>query len=168
MVYQPLPLPKHGRFSRSPPLKSSSIMSFTFTMSPNGSVEPQIQRASQACMTCRKQKRKCNKALPSCSLCERMKRVCDYSDAQPPPTPEDFNALRMKVSELESRLNLGPEIVNSPTPFTTSLASTLVGPENLGPPIPAYLPPQESPWQTIQNRFPAIAFLDRETFTYGR
>ena len=61
-------------------------------------------RASQACIACRKQKRKCDKTLPACSLCVRMSRGCDYSDSTPTPNADDFAILRQKVSELESRL----------------------------------------------------------------
>jgi hypothetical protein len=136
--------------------------------SPNAIPDNQAPKANQACMTCRKQKRKCNKALPACGLCERMNRHCDYSDATPPPTSEDFNALRMKLMELESRLNGGNGPMNSPTPFATPSSTALSGSEPLGPPIPPYSP-QDTPsqWQGVQNRFPAIAFLDKEAFTNG-
>lgn len=138
--------------------------------SPNGLADMQEgPKANQACLTCRKQKRKCNKALPACALCERMNRHCDYTDSTPPPTSEDFNALRMKLIELESRLNVGNGLMNSPTPFTTPSTATLAGSEPLGPPIPQFSPHQETPsqWHGVQNRFPAIAFLDKEAFTYG-
>ena len=129
--------------------------------------DPSIPKAQQACMSCRKQKRKCNKALPACALCERMNRHCDYSNDSPAPTSEDFNALRMKLIELESRLNGGNAITNQPTPFATPSSTTLSGSEPIGPPVPAYTPPQELPWQGVQNRFPAIAFLDSGAFKYG-
>lgn len=116
-----------------------------------------MQKANQACLSCRKQKRKCNKALPACALCERMSRPCDYSDATPPPTSEDFHALRMKLMELEARLNGGVEL----TPSTASLP-----PHEPGVPY-THTPPQDAPWQGVQNKFPAIAFLDSESFYYG-
>ncbi|KAL3422128.1 fungal specific transcription factor domain-containing protein [Phlyctema vagabunda] len=134
---------------------------------PGSIAEEDVPKASQACMSCRKQKRKCSKQLPSCSLCTRMNRMCDYSEAPQTPTHEDFNVLRMKVLELESRLNGRNNVVNQPTPFATP-SSTLSGTENLGPPAPSFSPPQDAPWQNIQNRFPAIAFLDAESFTYGQ
>ncbi|KAJ9149835.1 Fungal specific transcription factor [Pleurostoma richardsiae] len=34
--------------------------------------------ARQACLSCRKQKRKCTRGLPSCELCRRNRRLCDY------------------------------------------------------------------------------------------
>lgn len=134
---------------------------------------PQAPQANQACMTCRKQKRKCNKALPACALCERMNRHCDYSDSTPPPTSEDFNALRMKLMELESRLNEGGGggggVMNSPPPFPTPSSGALPGSEALGPQLPYSPQQQEAPaqWHGVQNRFPAIVFLDKESFTHG-
>lgn len=74
--------------------------------------------------------------------------------------------------ELESRLNGGGGGgggLNEPTPFTPSSAA-LSGPEPLGgAPIPPYSPQQDGPthWHGVQNRFPAIAFLDNESFTHG-
>ncbi|TVY90069.1 Depudecin biosynthesis cluster-specific transcription activator [Lachnellula willkommii] len=144
---------------------------------PNGTVDslPPAPQANQACMTCRKQKRKCNKALPACALCERMNRHCDYSDSTPPPTSEDFNALRMKLMELESRLNEGGGggggggAMSSPPPFTTPSSGALPGSEALGPQLPYTPQQQEAPtqWHGVQNRFPAIVFLDKKSFTHG-
>ncbi|KAL2417406.1 hypothetical protein ABEF95_015225 [Exophiala dermatitidis] len=62
-------------------------------------------RAPQACLACRKQKRRCDKALPSCSLCVRMCRTCDYSDTNSSPGSEDFAMLRQKLADLEARLD---------------------------------------------------------------
>ncbi|KAH8793261.1 hypothetical protein BGZ57DRAFT_869998 [Hyaloscypha finlandica] len=135
-------------------------------VSGNGMHELELGKAPQACMSCRKQKRKCSKTLPACALCERMNRHCDYSNAAPPPSSEDFNALRQKLMELESRLNGGgmnPQMSPYATPSSTTLATS----DNLGPPVPAFTPPQDAPWQGIQNRFPAIAFLDSDNFKYG-
>src|SRR4051794_28828981 len=61
-------------------------------------------RAHQACVSCRKQKRKCDKVLPSCSLCKRLARHCDYRDAPSSASSDDFVELRQKVQELEARL----------------------------------------------------------------
>ncbi|KAF8851607.1 hypothetical protein BDZ45DRAFT_631464 [Acephala macrosclerotiorum] len=140
---------------------------------PNGQAlpEPQVPKASQACMSCRKQKRKCSKTLPACALCERMNRICDYSDASPPPTSEDFTALQMKVMELEARLNGGgggggSGMMNQPSPYATPSSTALGGTDSLSH-APVYTPPQDGPWQGVQNRFPAIIFLDGEAFKYG-
>jgi hypothetical protein len=137
----------------------TTIMSLYSSPVVNGGVpDSQVPKAPQACMSCRKQKRKCSKTLPACALCERMNRHCDYSEAAPPPTSEDFSVLRMRVIELESRLN---GVHNQPTSYATPAS------DNLGPAVPTYTPPQEISWQNIQNRFPAIAFLDSDTFKYG-
>ena len=135
--------------------------------SPNGMPEPHIPKASQACMSCRKQKRKCNKALPACALCERMNRHCDYSDASPNPTSEEFHALSMKVVELEARLNGPNSMISPPTTFATPSSTTLSASDSLGQPLSSYNPPQDYAWQGIQNKFPAIAVLDKDTFKDG-
>jgi hypothetical protein len=93
-----------------------------------------------------------------------MNRACDYSDATPPPTSDDFNALKMKVMQLEASLH-GRH--NQPTPYTPSSSSGLATGENIAHQLPAYNPPQDVLWQSVQNRFPAIAFLDGDTFKYG-
>lgn len=67
-----------------------------------------ISRASQACTTCRKQKRKCDKALPACSRCASLQRACDYSEAAgapAAPTAEAFASLQMKLAEIEAKLD---------------------------------------------------------------
>ena len=154
--------PGHGSGSLTPVPNANS------QGTPDG--QAQGPKANQACMTCRKQKRKCNKALPACALCERMKRHCDYSDNTPPPTSEDFNALRMKLMELESRLDVGGSVMNPPTPFATPSSGALSGSEPLGQQLPPYntqQPGGPSQWHGVQNRFPAIAFLDKESFTNG-
>jgi hypothetical protein len=135
-------------------------------MSMNGVPQHQEPKASQACMSCRKQKRKCNKALPACALCTRMSRPCDYSDSSPPPTSEEFNGLRMKLMELEARLNGGNAMVSPPTNFPTPSSTTLSASDNLGLPLQHY-PPQDYTWANVPNKFPAIAVLDSETFKNG-
>ena len=98
------------------------------------------------------------------TCCSRMNRACDYSDATPPPTSDDFNALKIKVMQLEATLH-GRH--NQATPYTPSSASGLATAEGLGHQLPAYNPHQDISWQSVQNRFPAIAFLDGDTFKYG-
>lgn len=93
-----------------------------------------------------------------------MNRACDYSDATPPPTSDDFNALKMKVMQLEATLH-GRH--SQPTSYTPSSSSGLAVAESIGHQIPAYNPTQDISWQGVQNRFPAIAFLDSDTFKYG-
>ena len=133
---------------------------------PAGLQELNVQKANQACLSCRKQKRKCNKALPACALCARMSRHCDYSDATPPPTSEDFHKLRMQVIELEMKLNGGNGITSPPTSFTTPSAGNL-GAEPHESHVPNYTSLHDGLWHGVQNRFPAIAFLDSDSFKYG-
>lgn len=121
-------------------------------------------KANQACVTCRKQKRKCNKTLPACALCTRMNRACDYSDSAPAPTSEDFNSLRTRIIELEARLS-GSEGMNPSTQYSASTVAGLAE-QALGAQV-AYNPPQEYQWQGVQNRFPAIAFLDGDSYKTG-
>ncbi|KAA8575522.1 hypothetical protein MFRU_002g00320 [Monilinia fructicola] len=133
---------------------------------PNGMppLTPEIvqPRAPQACVTCKKQKRKCDKALPSCGLCSRMQRHCDYTEQSPAPTHEDINALRMKLIELEAKVNGGN--MHPPPYATSSGAIPNNGPEYMQPQMPAYAGPQESPFNNIDNKFPVMAVLDNEVF----
>ncbi|OHE96669.1 fungal specific transcription factor domain-containing protein [Colletotrichum orchidophilum] len=63
-------------------------------------------KAPLACGSCKRQKRKCDKARPACGLCTRLDRRCDYAEPAPTaPTADDFAALQLKLNELESRLN---------------------------------------------------------------
>lgn len=148
-------------------------------------------RAPQACLSCRKQKRKCNKGIPACSLCERMNRPCDYSDALPAPTSDDFMALRQRLAELEGRLNGGPGsgmtmigsrggsmalghggaggmglggMAMGNSPYTPASSGMGMADERGGTMMPSY---QEEMRQVPLNRFPAIAFLDSDAFKYG-
>lgn len=43
--------------------------------------QEQSTRARNACLTCRKWKRKCTKEIPQCFLCRRYGRACDYTSA---------------------------------------------------------------------------------------
>lgn len=158
------------------PVRSESevlAMSVTYSSSPlvGSSIDQNIPKAPQACMSCRKQKRKCNKGLPACSLCERMGRLCDYSDASPAPTSDDFNALRQKLLELERRLNgtNGSNVIETPAYLPTPSASTVSAPvDSVGATPNAVYIQQDPTYQNVQNRFPGIAFLDSEAFKYGQ
>lgn len=136
--------------------------------SPGGMQDRNVPKANQACLSCRKQKRKCNKALPACALCARMNRHCDYSDVTPSPTSEDFHVLRMKLLELEGRLNATNALSNPHANFaSSSTAANLTAPEPSAASIGGYPNHQEDPWNAIQNRFPAITFLDSQSFKTG-
>ncbi|KAI3324679.1 fungal-specific transcription factor domain-containing protein [Xylariaceae sp. AK1471] len=114
-------------------------------------------KANQACYSCRKQKRKCDKALPSCALCVRMSRHCDYSEVPPNPTVEDVEALRSQLAELEIRLQ-----------DAVRQASTS---SSISPPAEdRYLKQSPQPysadgvWEGGLNTFNAVMFLDAKLF----
>lgn len=75
-------------------------------MSHYAAVQPQFPpKAPQACSSCRRHKRRCDKELPGCGLCTRLGRPCQYTDVLPPPTAEGMAALWDRVAELENRTN---------------------------------------------------------------
>ncbi|KAI9705855.1 MAG: hypothetical protein M1836_005261 [Candelina mexicana] len=124
-------------------------------------------RAPQACSSCRKQKRKCDKVLPTCGLCVRMSRPCDYTDASTTPTADDFLNLRQKVEELEDRLGRSRSHSTRSVSrsrlasgFTSSPASS-----NQGVSI---LPTLGSSIQQPATSFPAVFFLDSNAFDFAR
>ncbi len=102
-----------------------------------------------------------------------MNRACDYSDASPAPTAEDFNALRAKLIELETRLLQQNQeaSLNVPTPYQPTPQSNSLSPSShiiQQSPAPNFaLAPQFQPLP-VQNRFPVIAFLDAKSFQNGR
>ncbi|KKZ66512.1 hypothetical protein EMCG_07756 [[Emmonsia] crescens] len=116
-------------------------------------------RAAQACIACRKQKRKCDKALPICMLCSRMGRSCDYPDTsnEVHHGGEELARLKERMQELEKRLE-------------DSSASNSSGASEIG---------QRLSWSTGKalhdvlgmeqrdgggSNFPATFFLDVEAF----
>ncbi len=111
-------------------------------------------RAAQACTSCRKQKRRCDKVLPHCALCQKMGRQCDYSDSTPAPNADDFAMLRKKVIDLEARLE-------------ARQMSTFNGISSLGS-RGSDLSSSESPREDQSTGFPTLFFLDGEIFHEGR
>ncbi|EFQ25333.1 fungal specific transcription factor domain-containing protein [Colletotrichum graminicola M1.001] len=124
-------------------------------------------KAPQACASCRKMKRKCDKSLPACGLCTRMDRRCDYADPPPPPPPphqqqqypgptaDDFAALQLKLLELESRLDhqAGPAAAVASALFSDADAATAFGAvvgSGLGPDHPG----------STSAQYPPDVFLD--------
>ncbi|KAL1854557.1 hypothetical protein Plec18170_004647 [Paecilomyces lecythidis] len=110
---------------------------------------PPEERASQACLACRKQKRKCDKALPACTLCSRMKRACNYTDVGS-PNGDELALLRDKVQLLEAKLE------------SVSVPADSVSQESL----------RWSPGSNVTSistsggaSFPSVFFLDTELFT---
>ncbi|KAK3330173.1 hypothetical protein B0H66DRAFT_48327 [Apodospora peruviana] len=136
-------------------------------------------KAVQACISCRKQKRKCDKTLPMCGLCARMGRQCDYTDAPNPPTADDLASLQSRLAELESRLmsasstngggggasnNGSPSAANKePSPANTTGAES----ESSSRPPPAN---SRGPlWMSsvMPSNFPSAIFLDIDCFKWA-
>ncbi|KAH8676577.1 hypothetical protein BGZ60DRAFT_402881 [Tricladium varicosporioides] len=125
--------------------------------------------ADQACIACKKQKRRCDRAKPECGLCKRTGRVCGYNDApDPPPTAAAFAVLQRRLSELEERLNAPPTTftgdVSSPAASYHTL-SDVGGAQNSGQSV-------ASPSQFIgpsqqEPEFPAALFLDIDCFVWA-
>lgn len=134
-------------------------------------LEVPTPRADQACGACKKQKRRCDKAVPECSLCQRAGRVCTYPDAlERQPTAAEFVALRTRLSELEqlvktpSGTSASDVTASSPAVSSRSVSdggaarnytsSTL-------PTTPSTLSGQK------ELEFPAELFLDIDCFTWA-
>lgn len=133
----------------------------------------QQQLAAQACTSCRKQKRKCDKQIPQCSLCQRIGRRCDYSEENRvlPPSAEEFTSLRQEVAELKHLLssNVLPSAranasVNSSSDVSMSNDSS---PANLLSSIIPNGQPQQPTWPAASS-FPSLFFLDSSAFEYER
>jgi hypothetical protein len=63
------------------------------------------KKALYACFLCRRQKKGCDKALPSCSACSRLHRVCRYDTAPSSGAPESIESLSRRVANLEQELS---------------------------------------------------------------
>lgn len=136
-------------------------------------------RATQACVTCRKQKRKCDKNLPSCSRCSSLQRACDYSDPAPPaaaaaPSAEAFANLQMKLAEIEARLDSARANPPQSQANGTPGSSTYVGgsestPESAGPGVAR---PMGDLWVDgkaafERTKFPTVMFLDSDVYKWA-
>lgn len=125
------------------------------------------QKAHQACLTCKRQKRKCDKELPSCGLCLRMARPCDYSDPPPLPSYDDINILHSRIHDLETQLHLALA-VHAPQAQPGAAISNIAESHSIaeisqnGGQLH-----EDMTWSNIKNRFPSIAFLDSEAFQVG-
>ncbi|KAG8163774.1 hypothetical protein KVR01_007071 [Diaporthe batatas] len=141
-------------------------------------------RAAQACATCRKQKRKCDKTLPSCSRCSSLQRTCDYSDpASPAVAPstsaEAFASLQMKLAEIEARLesvraNPAQNPTNaSGTPGSSTYVGTESSPESAAAHQgPGIVWPGGEMWvdgraSSKKTKFPAVMFLDSDVHRWA-
>lgn len=127
-------------------------------------------QAAQACTTCRKQKRKCDKTLPQCSRCTTLQRLCDYSESTPVdaistpvPTAADFAALHNKLVEIEARLNVQPDRNLRPLSALDADAGSSTRPSpdsyDLGWP-----PSWTDDHPVVRRTFPSVLFLDIDVY----
>jgi hypothetical protein len=65
-----------------------------------------IPEPIQACSSCRKSKKACDKAFPTCSTCLRLLRPCHYEHSAPlpPSISNHYKALQRKVAYLENKV----------------------------------------------------------------
>ncbi|KAK5113949.1 hypothetical protein LTR62_003072 [Meristemomyces frigidus] len=131
--------------------------------------------ATQACSTCKRQKRRCDKSLPQCSLCIRIGRPCNYTDEAraTAPSSEDFVALRREVAELRGLLSHDAQ----PAAYSTSGSDAYFssndsynadhgsGPNNTATANGQMLAPVVS--QNAPSSLP-LYFLDNDVFKYSR
>lgn len=110
--------------------------------------------AHQACSTCKKNKRKCDKRLPACGLCVRTGRACEYDETpRPPPSADEFAALQARITELETRLG---SVCGS---FTSVSSAT---------PTPTFRSPKTWTDPTLSStRFPFAMFLDLDCYEWA-
>lgn len=88
--------------------ESSHFQSFLGSPGTNTFAEPAEPKtkASQACLSCRAQKKKCDKSVPSCGLCARVRRACNYSvEPLSASASEGIQSLQRKVRLLEAQLD---------------------------------------------------------------
>ncbi|KAF2236031.1 hypothetical protein EV356DRAFT_464035 [Viridothelium virens] len=138
------------------------------------SEEPTGPRATQACVSCRRQKRKCDKVLPECGLCRRIGRPCDYEVGPPHSVDrDDFDSLQQKVLDLEARLAQSTASNNgfengARNGFGSSNAA--VSPSALSSSAFASPPRFASVNNGLKapSPFPSLFFLDANTFEQGR
>ncbi|KAH8124895.1 hypothetical protein ACSS6W_005137 [Trichoderma asperelloides] len=77
-------------------------MASTFA-SPINAERP-TSRADNVCLSCRRKKKKCDKALPGCLQCRKLHIQCIYEDADSVPMVEEFRQLRKRLKTFEGML----------------------------------------------------------------
>ncbi|KAL7807512.1 hypothetical protein V8C44DRAFT_186372 [Trichoderma aethiopicum] len=83
--------------------------------SPESSEAPTPPRADNVCLSCRRKKKKCDKALPGCLQCKRLHLHCIYEDAESVPVIEEFRQLRKRLKLFEEMLVPGTSRASNPT-----------------------------------------------------
>ncbi|RFU76987.1 hypothetical protein TARUN_5234 [Trichoderma arundinaceum] len=72
--------------------------------SPESAERSTLPRADNVCLSCRRKKKKCDKALPKCLHCKRLHLQCDYEDVESVPVIEEFRQLRKRLKLFEEML----------------------------------------------------------------
>ncbi|KAL7944919.1 hypothetical protein V8C42DRAFT_353258 [Trichoderma barbatum] len=80
--------------------------------SPESSERPTPSRADNVCLSCRRKKKKCDKALPRCLHCKRLHLQCVYEAAESVPVIEEFRQLRKRLKLFEQMLVPGTSKVS--------------------------------------------------------
>ncbi|KAH7325670.1 hypothetical protein B0I35DRAFT_420912 [Stachybotrys elegans] len=75
-----------------------------------------MEKSPRACIPCSKNKRRCDRTLPSCGLCARLRKSCEF-----PGNSGEVHSLRQRVQQLEH------EIASRSTASSSHSPSTLCG-----------------------------------------
>ncbi|KAL6876921.1 hypothetical protein J3F83DRAFT_429571 [Trichoderma novae-zelandiae] len=86
-------------------------------------------RADNVCLSCRRKKKKCDKALPSCLQCKRLHLQCTYEDAESVPVLEEFRQLRKRLKLFEELLVPGTSKALNPTRLPAELSPRMTADE---------------------------------------
>ncbi|KAK0960509.1 hypothetical protein LTS01_020868 [Friedmanniomyces endolithicus] len=135
-----------------------------------------VELAPQACSSCRKQKRRCDKQVPSCSLCVRIGRPCDYAEdvRGQAPSPEEFTALRQEVAELKNLLAAGRAPPsnghggNGHSGHQSSSNGSYGNDDSPSNILSSYGGQQQQPTWPGAFTFPTLYFLDSNAYEYER
>lgn len=111
-----------------------------------GHSTPNSLSTTRVCLPCKKQKRKCDKALPRCSACRYRNQDCTYSDFVP---DDDISFIKQRLDTLESLLRVGV------VPEVTSRRSKAADIQSAGLVLPA-----SSNYDEHSFKFPPMFVLD--------
>ncbi|KAM0719810.1 hypothetical protein Q7P37_003945 [Cladosporium fusiforme] len=128
--------------------------------------------APQACIPCRRHKRKCNKVLPACELCVRLGRECDYNS--PSQSAEnstgsvdvaEFERLVRKVQGLEARVS--GVASNGVVGDDSNMSGNVHGDGHRPMDVQSIPNISPQPYPGPEG-FPSLFFLDSQMFEYER
>lgn len=105
--------------------------------------------AAQACIACRKNKRKCGRELPGCALCTRLAKHCQYTEAA--VASPSSQSLQEQISQLQSELSSLRDTV-SERRSASQVSSSTSSPNAVTP----------------RDAFPPVFLLDTSAFSSTR